>query len=449
MISINPYTNQTIAKYDELTDFAIKDKLFNSQIAYKKWKNTNFKERASLMQKLSDVLLKDKNELANLMTIEIGKPIKQSIAEIEKCAWVCRYYAEISEFTLKNKFIETDASKSFVKYEPLGVVLAIMPWNYPFWQYFRFIAPNLMVGNVGVLKHASNVCGSALAIEKLFDKAGFPKNVSQTLLVSGKNTQKIIESEIIKAVTITGSVLAGSKVASLCGKLIKKTVLELGGNNALIVFEDADIDETIDIVINARYQNSGQSCIAGKRLLIHKNIHDIFLEKLKNKVSELKYLNPLDMDAEIGVLANEKFAIELEEQMMKSIEKGAELIIGGKRQNAYFEPTILTKVTPEMEVFKEETFGPLLAISTFTTDKEAIELSNNSEFGLGVSIFTKDEKRIKNMINNLEEGAVFINELVKSDPRLPFGGIKKSGYGRELSTNALFEFVNIKTVYIK
>lgn len=308
MQSFNPYTNQVIANYEEISDDVIEEKLLFAQKTFTSWKKTSFAERAKLLLKLADVLLDEKVALATIMTNEIGKPIKQSLAEVEKCAWVCRYYAENSEETLKDKIIATDATKSFVRYAPLGVVLAIMPWNYPFWQYFRFIAPNLTAGNIGVLKHASNVCGSALAIEELFDKAGFPKYVSQTLLVSGRNTHKIIENKIVKAVTLTGSLAAGSEVASLSGKLIKKTVLELGGNNALIVFEDADIEKAVATIVNARYQNAGQSCIAGKRLLVHENISEEVISKLVAKVSTLKFLNPLDKAAEIGVLANEQFA---------------------------------------------------------------------------------------------------------------------------------------------
>lgn len=449
MQSFNPYTQKIIQDYSELSTTELQNKIQATQNAFILWKETSFEKRASLMLNLASLLKEKKESLAKIMTNEMGKPIKQGIAEIEKCAWLCEYYAEIAEKTLQNKIIETDATKSYVRYEPLGIVLAIMPWNYPFWQYFRFIAPNLMAGNVGLLKHASNVSGCALAIENLFIEAGFPENISTTLLVSSKNTAQIIENDLVKAVTLTGSFAAGSAVAALSGKHIKKTVLELGGNNALIVFEDANLEKTISTVVNARYQNAGQSCIAGKRLLIQETIAESFIAKLKTKVASLKFGNPLDLETEIGVLAQEKFALDIEKQMNDSIQMGANLLLGGKREKAFFEPTILTLVNIEMPVFKEETFGPLLAISTFKTEEEAIALSNNSEFGLGVSVFTENENRIEKMISSLNEGAVFINELVKSDPRLPFGGIKQSGYGRELSTDALFEFMNIKTVFIK
>ena len=308
MQSFNPYTQKIIQDYSEFSKIGLQEKIEATQNAFKIWKETSFEKRASLMLNLASLLKKNKKSLGELMTNEMGKPIKQSIAEVEKCAWLCEYYAEIAEKTLQNKNIETDASKSYVRYEPLGIVLAVMPWNYPFWQYFRFIVPNLMAGNVGLLKHASNVSGCALAIENLFYEAGFPENVSTTLLVSSKNTAQIIEHNLVKAVTLTGSFAAGSAVAALSGKHIKKTVLELGGNNALIVFDDADLESTLNTVVNARYQNAGQSCIAGKRLLIQESIADIFTSKLKEKVSTLKFGNPLDSETEIGVLAQEKFA---------------------------------------------------------------------------------------------------------------------------------------------
>lgn len=447
--SINPYNQTILATYEELSVEQIEQKMQKAQDSFLLWRNTSFAERKQLVLQLADLLLAQKATLAKQISLEIGKPIAQSLAEIEKCAWLCTYYAEISEKALQDKIIETDAQKSFVRYNPLGVVLAIMPWNYPFWQYFRFIIPNIMLGNVGVLKHASNVCACALAIEKLFDEAGFPANVSTTFLVSSAKAHYLVAHPLVQAVSLTGSEYAGAKVAELSGKHIKKTVLELGGNNALIVFEDADIEQAVHTIVNARYQNSGQSCIAGKRLLLHQKIADKLLIQLKKRVEALRFGDPLNPKTEIGVLAKEKFAIELEQQMQKSIAQGAKLYCGGKRNKAFFEPSILCNVNAEMEVFQEETFGALLAVSTFSTEAEAVALSNKSKFGLGVSIFTQDKKRINRLINLLDEGAVFVNELVKSDPRLPFGGIKKSGYGRELSTNALFEFANAKTVYIR
>ena len=349
---------------------------------------------------------------------------------------------------MQDELIKTDAHKSYTRYEPMGVVLAIMPWNYPFWQVFRFAAPALMAGNIGLLKHASNVFGSALNIEKVFKRAGFPSHCFTTLLVGSEKIESIIENPIVKAVTLTGSGPAGSAVAKTAGKHIKKSVLELGGNNALVVFKDCDLQKTVDTCVQARFQNTGQSCIAGKRLLIDASIEEEFVETLLVRIRELKSGNPMDANTYIGTMAREDLASELEDQVTKSIEEGATLLIGGKRQGAYFEPTVLKDVTPKMTVFKEETFGPALAITSFKDVDEAIELSNNSKFGLGVSLFSEDIETMEKIAYRFNEGAVFINELVKSDPRLPFGGVKESGYGRELSKHGIREFVNRKTIYI-
>lgn len=447
--SINPFDNKTIQEYDYFEDENIEKYILKAHNSFLNWKKSTFEERAKLLKNVSKELEKQKVKLSKLMTLEMGKPITQAEAEIEKCAWVCEYYADNALKFLEDKLIKTEASKSYVKYEPLGVVLAVMPWNFPFWQYFRFIAPNVMVGNVGLLKHASNVSGCALAIEKLFLEAGFPEGISQTLLVSSSKVKGILEHPFVKAATLTGSEAAGASVAEIAGKNIKKTVLELGGSNAVIVLNDGDLDKILATCVNARFQNTGQSCIAGKRFLIQAEIYNKFLEQFTTKVKALKMGNPLDNSTEIGPMATVQLAEELEAQMQQSIELGAKLHLGGKRYKASFSPTIITKVTPEMPVFKEETFGPLAAFTKFSTIEEAVELSNKSEFGLGVSIFTENINQAKKMIPELNEGAVFINELVKSDPRLPFGGIKKSGYGRELAKEGLLEFVNQKTVFIK
>ncbi|MGB7842806.1 MAG: aldehyde dehydrogenase family protein, partial [Salinimicrobium sp.] len=345
--------------------------------------------------------------------------------------------------------IETDAEESFVNYEPLGVVLAIMPWNYPFWQVFRFAAPALMAGNVGVLKHASNVMMSANNLQKVFERAGFPEGCFQNILIGSDKVEEVINDERIKAVTLTGSTAAGSAVAAAAGKKIKKTVLELGGSNALVVLEDADLDKSVKTCVQARFQNTGQSCIAGKRLLLHKSIANEFIEKFKKEVEQLKSGDPMNEDTFIGVQAREDLAQDLEKQVQDSVDLGAKIITGGNRKAAYYEPTILTNVTRDMPMFKEETFGPAIGITIFETEEEAIDLVNDSKFGLGVSVFAKDLKKVKKMIPQFEDGAVFVNELVKSDPRLPFGGTKNSGYGRELSFYGIREFVNIQTVYIK
>jgi succinate-semialdehyde dehydrogenase/glutarate-semialdehyde dehydrogenase len=447
--SVNPYTGTEINSFKTHTKKEISEILQKADKRFLSWRETSFTERKTLLLSVASELKKNKKEYADSITAEIGKPISQSVAEIEKCAWVCEYYAENAKEHLKDEVTKTDAFKSYCSYEPLGVVLAIMPWNYPFWQVFRFAAPALMAGNIAILKHASNVFGSALNIEKVFKRAGYPPNCFTTLLVGSDSIETIIQDPVIKAVTLTGSGPAGAAVAEVAGKMIKKTVLELGGSNALVVLKDCDLEKTIETCVQARFQNTGQSCIAGKRLLLHSSISEVFTEKLIKKVRELKSGDPTAEDTYIGTLAREDLAKDLESQVKRSIKKGAKLLLGGKRSKAYFEPTVISNVTPEMPVFKEETFGPVLSVTTFNTIDEAIELSNDSKFGLGVSVFTKDIKAAEAFAYRFEEGAVFINELVKSDPRLPFGGVKQSGYGRELSKHGIREFTNRKTIFIK
>lgn len=447
--STNPYNGNTIKTYTAHSEKKINDALEKAGQRFNEWKKTSFQERMHLMLKAAEELKRNKKGYAETISTEMGKPIDQAIAEVEKCAWVCEYYAENAEIHLTTEKIITDADKSYINYEPLGVILAIMPWNYPFWQVFRFAAPALMAGNIAVLKHASNVFGSALDIQKVFERAGFPEHCFTTLLVGSDAVEAIIEHPVVKAVTLTGSGPAGASVGSIAGKNIKKSVLELGGSNALIVFKDAKIEKTIETCVQARFQNTGQSCIAGKRLLIDESIADNFLKKLASKVKNLKSGDPMNNETYIGVMAKENLAEELEKQLQNSVKSGAEIILGGNRKGTYFEPTIVRNVNPKMELFKEETFGPVLAVATFKTEKEAVELSNNSKFGLGVSLFSEDINRMEEITPQFEEGAVFINELVKSDPRLPFGGVKTSGYGRELSKEGIREFVNVKTVYIK
>lgn len=447
--SINPYNNKVLFEFEELDDDQLQLKLELAQKAFLSWKQVSMANRSVLMFKVAEGLKGKSEKYGKIISQEMGKPISQAIAEVEKCAWVCEYYAKQAENQLKDEVIETDANKSYVSYEPLGVVLAVMPWNYPFWQVFRFAAPALMAGNVGVLKHASNVMQSAQLIQEVFEDAGLPKGCFQNLVVGSDKVESIIKNDIVRAVTLTGSKPAGSAVASIAGRCIKKSVLELGGSNALVVFADADLDKAVRTCVQARFQNTGQSCIAGKRLLLHKDIEIEFTEKFRSQVSRLKSGDPMDRDTYIGVLAREDLAKDLEEQVNVSVAMGAKIILGGGRRGTYFEPTILGNVTPNMPVFKEETFGPAIGITVFGTDDEAVNLVNMSCFGLGVSIFTQDMGRVKRLVPLFDEGAVFVNELVKSDPRLPFGGIKISGYGRELSTHGIHEFVNKKTVYIK
>ena len=447
LLSKNPYTNEELKKTEEMSDSDIDRAIQMSHQAFLQWRKTDFGERSRLMKKVAEELRKNSREYAETITLEMGKPITQSLAEVEKCAWVCEYYSENAEDHLAEEEIESDATKSYVSYEPLGVVLAVMPWNYPFWQVFRFAAPALMAGNVGLLKHSSNVMMCGENLQKIFERAGFPEGCFQNLRIGSKKVDGVIRDGRVKAVTLTGSVGAGRSVSSTAGEQIKKSVLELGGSNALVIFEDADISEAVKVCVQARYQNTGQSCIAGKRLLVHESIADKFLSKFKKEVEALKAGDPMDEETFIGVQAREDLTEDLEKQVRESVQQGAEIILGGNREGAFFEPTILTKVTKEMSVWKEETFGPAMAIMTFKTEDEAIDLVNSSEYGLGVSIFTENFQKAKKLIPQFEDGSVFVNEMVKSDPRLPFGGTKNSGFGRELSYHGIREFVNVKTVY--
>lgn len=446
--SVNPYNGKEIASIIEFSKQEIDEALEKADKRFQLWKKTTLAERSSLMKKAAAELKKNKQEYGEMITLEMGKPIKQSIAEVEKCAWVCEYYAENAGKQLKDEIKETDAFKSYVSYEPIGVVLAVMPWNYPFWQVFRFAAPALMAGNIGVLKHASNVMQSAQNIQKVFERAGFPEGCFQNLPVGSSKVEGIIRDKRIKAVTLTGSKPAGSAVASVAGEEIKKSVLELGGNNALVVFKSANISESVKTCVQARFQNTGQSCIAGKRLLLEESIEEEFTAEFVKQVKDLKSGDPIDKDTFIGVLARQDLAEDLEKQVKDSVSQGAKILLGGKRDKTYYEPTIVSKVKPGMPLFDEETFGPVISVTTFQNENEAVEMVNMSEFGLGVSIFTDDMDLVKELIPQFDDGAVFVNELVKSDPRLPFGGTKTSGYGRELSEHGIQEFVNIKTVYI-
>lgn len=447
--SINPYTGEVLFEFEELSDKQLQTRIDRAANAFEEWRKTGFETRSGLMKSAAARLRENAVDYARTISMEMGKPIRQAMAEVEKCAWVCEYYAGHAADYLKEEVIDTDADRSLVLFEPLGVVLAIMPWNYPFWQVFRFAAPALMAGNTGILKHASNVMKSAGNIEKLFLSAGFPEGCFQNLVLGSDRMEGLIKNPTVKAVTLTGSKAAGAAVAALAGSQVKKSVLELGGSNALLVFDDADLNQSVQTCLQARFQNTGQSCIAGKRLLLQKGIAKRFTAKLLEEVKALKSGDPLEEDTYIGVLAREDLAKELQRQVDDSVSMGARLLTGGNRRGAYYEPTLLGGVTPEMPVFREETFGPALAITVFGTEEEGVALVNNSEFGLGVSVFTSDRDRAERLVPLFYEGAVFVNELVKSDPRLPFGGVKTSGYGRELSGHGIQEFVNKKTVYYK
>lgn len=447
--SINPFNQAVISEFEELTDREIKAILSDSEKAFKSWKATTFHQRAEYMQQAGKLLLSEKEKFARTISLEMGKVIGESRAEVEKCAWVCRYYSEEAEKQLASRTMVSDARSSYIRFDPLGTILGIMPWNFPFWQVFRFLSPTLMAGNTALLKHASNVQGCAQHIEDIITRAGFPTGVFRNVCIGSGKVRPLIEDPVIKAVTLTGSEAAGASVAALAGAHIKKTVLELGGNNAFILFDDADLNTAIETGIKARMQNAGQSCIAAKRFLVHKKIADEFIERITEEVRKIKTGDPLQENTDMGPLSSIDQAMEVERQVEDSLIQGAGLQVGGKREAAFFSPTVLLDVTVEMPVFREEVFGPVLPVTLFGSDEEALALSNTSAFGLGVTLFTTDTERIERLAPHLNEGAVFVNELVKSDPRLPFGGIKHSGYGRELSEFGIREFVNVKTVYLK
>lgn len=447
--TINPYNNEVLAEYNEQTSSEIEQTINKAQAGFEVWREWSFAERAEVLKTAAQLLKKNVEIYAKTISLEMGKPITEARGEVNKCALVCDYYAENAEEFLTTKHIETDAQESFVTFEPMGAILAIMPWNFPFWQVFRFAAPTLMAGNVGLLKHAANVFGSAKHIEDIFDEAGVPAGVFQNLYVHHDKVEQILENPIVKAVTLTGSERAGAAVAATAGKNIKKSLLELGGSNAFVVLADADIDKATDVAVTARFMNAGQSCIAAKRFIVLEEVYDEFVEKFTEKVKKLKSGDPMAEDSKIGTLSKADFAESLNKQVQDSVKMGAKLVLGGEYNGAYFAPTILTHVTADMAVFQEETFGPVAPICKVKTVEEAFGIAKDTTFGLGISVFTQDLKKVKDYIKLVPDGAFFVNDLVKSDPRLPFGGTGKSGFGRELSKEGILEFVNVKTVYIK
>jgi succinate-semialdehyde dehydrogenase/glutarate-semialdehyde dehydrogenase len=419
------------------------------ECSFLKWRDFSLNDRILVLKDIREKLLKNKREYAHAITTDMNKPIKLAIAEVEKCAYLCDYYIENAAKFLENQEIKTGFSKSYITFRPLGVLLGVMPWNFPLWQVFRFVVPSLLTGNVFVVKHASNVPLSAKALENVFnvDTINFP--IYKDLSIKSSEVANVIAFPIIKAVSLTGSEHAGRSVAETAGKHLKKCVLELGGSNAFIVLNDADLNYAAEKAVSARMQNAGQSCIASKRFLIHEDVYNQFVDLFKQKLSTLTFGDKYDETVTFGAMAREDLAIELENQLERSVAKGATIIAGGKRNGSFFEPTIVTNVSVDMPVFAEETFGPLAAIMSFKTIDEAIELSNKSNYGLGASIFTDNPQQLDNYLHLFDEGALFINEMVVSDPHLPFGGIKNSGYGRELSHFALYEFANIQTVVVK
>ena len=447
--SINPYNNKEVGSYTALSKEETTTKLDKAQNAFNTWRKVPLSERVGLIQKAGEILRENVDEYARMITLEMGKPISESRAEVNKCAWVCDYYAENAIEFLADETISTDADQSFIRHNPLGTILAIMPWNFPFWQVFRFAAPTLTAGNTGLLKHAPNVFGCAQLIEGVFVKAGFPPNVFQNLMVHHDLTEHIISHDGVRAVTLTGSERAGSAVAEIAGRYIKKSLLELGGNNAFIVLEDADINKAVKTAITARMLNCGQSCIAAKRFILVEGIYDEFVSKFTEAVSKLKSGDPTDDTTQVGPLARKDLADQLNGQVKESIKQGAELLLGGNQQGCYHEPTVLGNVQSGMAAFDEETFGPLAAMIKAKNIEHAFELSEQSKFGLGVTVCTSNTELALHYADGVGDGAYFVNELVKSDPRLPFGGTKKSGYGRELAKDGMMEFINRKTVYLK
>ena len=453
--SINPATGEVIETFEPFTQEQIDQALDRAQETFRQWRTTSYDERAALVREIGKTMRAQKERLAKIITLEMGKPIAEAEAEVEKCAWNCDFYAEEARTFLANEPAPSTAQESYVAFRPLGVVLAVMPWNYPLWQVFRFAAPALMAGNVGVLKHASNVTRSALEIERIIGEAaaavGAPKGVFQTLIVPGSQVDRLIKDKRIAAVTLTGSDPAGVSVATAAGSVLKKTVLELGGSDAFIILEDADIEAAAQMAARARFQNTGQSCIAAKRFIVVESVADAFEQAFVKATQALKVGDPLEKDTQVGPMARADLRDDLDRQVRDTVAQGAKTLLGGEplnRPGAYYPPTILTNVTPEMTAFKEETFGPVAAVIRAKDEADAICLANTSDFGLGGALWTRDIERGERVAAQIESGAVFINGMTASDPRLPFGGVKRSGYGRELSSYGIREFVNIQTVWI-
>jgi succinate-semialdehyde dehydrogenase/glutarate-semialdehyde dehydrogenase len=450
--SINPTNGELISTFSSLDPDQVDRILQSVSSTFQEWQETRFEERKQLMHRASEVLLQNREGYAELMATEMGKPIAAGRAEVQKCAWVCEYYAEHADRFLKDEMIETDASRSYVTFRPLGVVLAIMPWNFPFWQVFRFAAPGLMAGNAAVLKHASNVQGCALAIEGVFQKAGFPEDLFRTLLLESRQVDAVIEHPLIQAVTLTGSVPAGQAVSRKAGEVLKKTVLELGGSDPYLILEDADLEKAAHTCVSSRLINSGQSCIAAKRFIVVEAVLEEFQQRFVQEMKSRKMGDPFLDDTEVGPQARVDLRDDLHRQVTQSIEQGADCLLGGEMpegKGAFYPPTVLTNVEKGMPAFDEETFGPVAAIIGAEHEADAVRLANDSPFGLGAAVFTEDRERGERIAAQfLQAGSCFVNSYVKSDPRLPFGGIKESGYGRELSHYGIKEFVNIKTVYV-
>jgi succinate-semialdehyde dehydrogenase/glutarate-semialdehyde dehydrogenase len=450
--TVNPATGEVVKTFSELSDSEIEKKLEKAVQAFAVHRKTSFAERAKGMRKAAEILENEKETFGRMMTLEMGKTLRSAIAEAAKCATACRYYAEHAESFLADEVVETGAKKSFVRYLPIGPILAVMPWNFPFWQVIRFAAPALMAGNVGLLKHASNVPQCALQIEDIFRRAGFAEGVFQTLLIGSKKVDALLEDPRVVAATLTGSEQAGIQVGMGAAKRIKKVVLELGGSDPFIVMPSADLDAAVATAVEARILNNGQSCIAAKRFIVAEPIAEEFQRRFVDKMKSLRVGDPFEPETELGPLANADAVTTLDADVQKSVQAGAKLLTGGhaiKRAGNFYEPTVLTDIPKESPAYREEFFGPVASLFRARDVDDAIRIANDSRFGLGASAWTNDDREREQFINELESGMVFINKMVASDPRIPFGGVKQSGYGRELGVFGIREFVNIKTVWVQ
>ncbi len=449
--SINPYTEEVTGEYETMPPDTVDREITKSRTAFRAWGTLQVSERAGMIKKLGAHLRAEKQKYAEIMTSEMGKPVRESLAEVEKCAWLCDYYAENGGSFLSPEEVATEAKKSYVMFQPLGIVLAVMPWNFPFWQAFRFGIPAITAGNVVLLKHASNVPLCALAIEEAFTKAGFPENVFRTLLISAADSLRLIDGDRVDAVSLTGSNKAGEQVGAAAGRRTRKLVLELGGSDPFIVLDDADIEKAGRAAVTARMINTGQSCIAAKRFIVMKSVAAEFRKVFLERLGQLKMGDPMDPSTDIGPLAKKEILDSLNEQLRDAREKGAEIIQTGHTysKGLFFAPAVVFNPKPGMKVLTEEVFGPLATVLVVEDENEAVREANNTDYGLGASIWSRDTERAERLAQRIDAGCIAINDLVKSDPRLPFGGVKKSGIGRELSHYGLKEFVNIKSVVIK
>lgn len=450
--TINPATGETIRTFDALVESELDEKLQRAVEAFQAYRRTSFKDRARWMACSAEILEREKEQFGRLMTLEMGKPLRSAIDEAAKCARACRYYVENGEKLLADEPVATESRSSFIRYRPIGPVLAVMPWNFPFWQVFRFLAPTLMAGNTGLLKHASNVPQCALAIEDIVRRSGFPRDVFQTLLIGSGAVQRVIDDPRVKAVTLTGSEPAGRQVASEAGKQIKKTVLELGGSDPFVVMPSANLDQAAATAVQARLINNGQSCIAAKRFIVDERIADEFERRFVEAMKNISIGDPADERNQLGPLATAGILSDLDDQVKRSVAKGARLLTGGHkldRPGNYYAPTVLTEVPEDSPAYTEELFGPVAVILRAKGIDDAIRLANDTDFGLGASAWTNDPSEQTKFMDEIQAGMVFINSMVVSDPRLPFGGVKNSGYGRELSAYGIREFVNVKTIVVK